>query len=186
MRKIVSLIIFCLLSLGVSAYGETNFTKVNLILKMDDGKIGNQFFDDFVEEGELEKGETKEDALNRINKKLSFKLKEGLHQSSKNHRFGEYEDAQYTLTVYFIKSNEDGQRASFELELKNNSSGQIEKFTESAKGGIFGSRINLLGDCLKVVGKNSVEEIENIIQGKKKAKRNLDPIFDPIYDTIYD
>lgn len=162
MKKIF-IFILVLISINISAYCQESLTKVNLLLKMDDGKIGGQFFEDFVEADELEKGESKDDALARINKSLSFKLREGLHQKTDKLRFGDYADARYTLTVFFIKSNEDGQRASFNLQIKDNETGLTNTFSKSDGGGMFGSRLNLLGDCLIGVGKKSAKDIEKFI-----------------------
>lgn len=163
MKKIITIILVCVVSLGVTAYSKTRLTKVNLILKMDDGKVGNKFFEEIVEEDEVEDDESKSQALERINKELSFKLREGLHDKSNDLRFGEYDDAPYTVIVYFLKSNEDGQRASFRFEIRNNNTGQIESFTKSDKGGTFGSKFNLLGDCLRGVGKKSAKDIEKVV-----------------------
>ena len=181
MKKIVSLLLVCLVSLGVTAYSKTSLTKVNLILKMDDGKVGNKFFEEIVEEDEIEDDETKSEALDRINKELSFKLREGLHEKSNDLRFGEYEDAPYTVTVYFLKSNEDGQRASFRFEVRNNNTGKTESFTKSDRGGTFGSKFNLLGDCLKGAGKKAAKDIENIINGKEIRQEKDNKYVDDIY-----
>ena len=164
MTRIYALISALILSLGLHVLGQGEVGKVNLVLIMDNGKIGKAYFDDFVEQEETERNETKQEALSRITRELTYKLREGLSEKAKRYRYGDFPNAQYTLTVHFIKSNKDGQNASFSFELKNNQTGAvIATFTKSDGGGSFGSRVNLLGDCLIGVGKKAAKEIEKLI-----------------------
>lgn len=150
-------------SFGLNLYSQINVEKVKLILVMEDGQIGSQYFDDFVEADEIEKGESKEDAIIRINRSLGGKLKQGLHSGTKKLRFGDFDDTAYTVTVSFSRSNEDGSNASFAFKLVNNETGETSRIYKSDRGGRFGSRLNLLGDCLIGVGKKAAPEIEKVI-----------------------
>ena len=161
MKRFLSVIL--LLGAIILSYAQkfNEFTDVNLVLLTDRGTIGRQYFYEFIEEAEMKRGETLEQAVERINRELYASLRKGLNNKSKKYHFGDYPDSKYELKAQFIQCNEDGQRGKFHFTFTNKENGKAATFEKSCRGGTFGTRLHLLNESIEGAGEKAGSYIKS-------------------------
>lgn len=168
MKRLLAAIIASITLLTLARAQDFNvFTDVNLVLSTQRGMIGSQYLTEFVEEEETKRGETPQQALERIERELFMSLRKGLNEKSKTYHFGNYPESKYEMKVQFVKCNSDGQRGKFIFTLLNKENGKSVTFDKSCRGGTFGTRLHLLNESIEGAGRKAASHISH----QKKLKK---------------